>query len=47
MGLCPLQIKLEVEILVCLLIFYFLDFVHSNAFIGLGFVGNKFTWSNH
>lgn len=27
--------------------FDFLDFVHSNALIDLGFVGNKFTWSNH
>ncbi|XP_059443283.1 uncharacterized protein LOC132175345 [Corylus avellana] len=25
----------------------FLDFVQSNALIDLGFVGNKFTWSNH
>jgi hypothetical protein len=25
----------------------FADFVHSNALIDLGFVGNKFTWSNH
>jgi hypothetical protein len=25
----------------------FFDFVHSNALIDLGFVGNKFTWSNH
>jgi hypothetical protein len=26
---------------------HFEDFVHSNALIGLGFSGNKFTWSNH
>jgi len=25
----------------------FVDFVHSNALVDLGFVGNKFTWSNH
>jgi hypothetical protein len=25
----------------------FFDFVHSNALIDLGFVGNKFTWSNN
>jgi len=25
----------------------FLDFVHSNALVELGFVGNHFTWSNH
>ena len=25
----------------------FVDFVHSNALIDLGFIGNKFTWSNH
>jgi hypothetical protein len=24
----------------------FVDFVHSNALVDLGFVGNKFTWSN-
>ncbi|XP_059444796.1 uncharacterized protein LOC132176566 [Corylus avellana] len=27
--------------------FDFVDFVHSNALVDLGFVGNKFTWSNH
>jgi hypothetical protein len=26
---------------------YFLDFVHTNALVDLGFVGNRFTWSNH
>jgi exonuclease III len=25
----------------------FLDFVHSNALVDLGFVGNRYTWSNH
>jgi hypothetical protein len=25
----------------------FADFVHSNALVDLGFVGNRFTWSNH
>jgi hypothetical protein len=25
----------------------FLDFVHFNALVDLGFVGNRFTWSNH
>jgi exonuclease III len=25
----------------------FVDFVHSNALVDLGYVGNKFTWSNH
>jgi hypothetical protein len=25
----------------------FVDFVKSNALVDLGFVGNKFTWSNH
>lgn len=25
----------------------FLDFVHSNSLVDLGFVGNRFTWSNH
>jgi hypothetical protein len=27
--------------------FDFVDFVHSNALVDLGFVGNKFSWSNH
>ncbi|GLT69444.1 hypothetical protein SLA2020_415930 [Shorea laevis] len=25
----------------------FADFVHSNALVDLGFIGNRFTWSNH
>jgi hypothetical protein len=25
----------------------FADFVHFNALVDLGFVGNRFTWSNH
>lgn len=25
----------------------FMDFVNSNALVDLGFVGNRFTWSNH
>lgn len=25
----------------------FTDFVHSNTLVDLGFVGNKYTWSNH
>jgi hypothetical protein len=25
----------------------FADFIHSNGLVDLGFVGNKFTWSNH
>ena len=27
--------------------FDFVDFVQSNALVDLGFLGNKFTWSNH
>jgi hypothetical protein len=26
---------------------HFMDFVQTNAMVDLGFVGNKFTWSNH